>query len=181
MENNLVVKAEYILALSTNNVTDEIRNNYIDLLKKEDTNYLKIFAEIIEIIMKQFRNKTLSKEEAIVIAKNEFLKFSLSDFIGDEKDFFPLIENIFKIREKDKPISLETLKQYINIADTSNNHSITVCIYYSVLNGLLVGGLIDTDIDFSEKVISFIKQYKQLNDDDNLFLRVIMESITYAE
>ena len=135
MMDNLVAKAEYILALSTNNMTDEIRNNYYNSFG-EDSNYLIIFAEILQIIMKQFKTKNLTKENAIEVAKNEFTKLSLADFIVNKEEIYPLIDILFEERTKEDPITLELLKRYINIADKINNYSIVYAIYYGSYNSL---------------------------------------------
>ena len=180
MMDNLVAKAEYILALSTNNMTDEVRNNYYNSFG-EDSNYLIIFAEILQIIMKQFKTKNLTKENAIEVAKNEFAKLSLADFIVNKEEIYPLIDILFEERTKEDPITLELLKRYIDIADKINNYSIVYAIYYGILNGLLLGEIVDKDLEFSEKVISFIKNGEKINSYDSLLINVLMEAIAHVD
>ena len=178
MDINLA-KAEYLLALETNSVTDDIRTNFIVSIEN-NANYLKVFASIIKTLFRQMKEDKITKEEAIDCAKKEYKALSLENFLVNNEEIFPFIEIIFNYRAVDEAISLDILKKYIEIADKINHNSIMICIYQGVLNGLLIGELIGADIAFSEKVINTVKNYIEINEDDKIFLNVIMEAIMYV-
>ena len=179
MDINLA-KAEYLLALEKNSMTEDIRNNFIISIE-DNVSYLKVFASIIKTLFRQMKEDKITKEEAIDCAKQEYEALSLENFLVNNTEIFPFIEIIFNYRTIDEAISLDLLKKYIKIADKINHDSIVICIYQGVLNGLLIGELIGTDIDFSEKVINTVKNHVEMNEDDKIFLNIIMEAIMYVK
>lgn len=177
---SLLSKAEYFLALSNNAVTDEIRENYFSNLG-ESPNYLIIFSEIAQTLIDKKREHKISKEEAISALKKEYREAHLANFLVNEEEIFPLIDLIFIERSKDEFISIESLKTYIDIADKINHHAIKLCVYNGVLNALLTSRLINKDIEFAEKLISFIKQGGDISAEDKQFLHIMVEAVIYVE
>lgn len=176
--NNILAKANYFLALEKNSMTDEIREAYIKHIE-EYPNYFIVFSALAKTIIRQCKEEKISREEAIKLFKDEFVKLKLTDFLMSDKEVFPLIELIFKEKQEADSVTIKLLKDYIDVADKISVYSITYGIYYAVLNALLVSEFIGIDLDFSEKVINFVKEHKETNEDEINFSNIFTDTIFY--
>lgn len=175
--NNILQKADYMLALKTDTMTDEIRENYFVYLELNKDLYLDGFALILDTIIKKIINNTLTSEKGIEIIKNEYSKLDMDIFFGDFLNIFPLISLLINRAKNEEGVNINILKQYIDIANNLNCEEIAISINYVVLNFLMVSNIIDEDIDFTKSVMEKVRAHGVMSNSDKVFLNIIFNSI----
>ena len=113
--NELIAKAEYMIALETNTITNEIRNNYA-LTLDIDKNGIEIFELIVEHALKGIKDNTLTTEEAFKLIQNEYIILDFSKILGNFNNYIDFINLLINITASNK-IDFNILEELIIAVD----------------------------------------------------------------
>ena len=67
-----IAKAEYLIALTSNAVTEEVRNNYFLYVIENKDNGFKVFESIVETIIASMNQQLITAEDAYQLIQNEY-------------------------------------------------------------------------------------------------------------
>lgn len=168
--NKVISSAEYMLALTTGTVTDEIRESY----KRSDniSDYatsVETFNLILKCILPSVDSKVLSKDSAFELIKREFIGVELTNFLGDFELYVDFVNLLLNARDSvPGHDTINNLKRFIEVAD-SLNKDIAVSIYYAVLVKLTLCNAIAEDIVFSRQVIEYVKNSNNITTEMPIF------------
>lgn len=173
----LIKLAEYVLALESNSVTDEVRHDFASIIEDENS-ALENFALILTNVLKQVDN-TLTAKEASDLIEHEYRNLPFAFYLDEFETYVPFIDLLLltKVNAKEERFTLDSLKNYINIADSLANESIKMGIYNAILTMLLYGRSITEDMAFSHKVLNYVKNYKNFSDVERILSNIVLDVI----
>lgn len=154
---HLISATEYRLALISNSVTDEIRQNYLDNLLEEHKSVYDLDL-ICYVLIKAFSNNEISVEDGFKMLEKEYLGLNLGKDLGDwseSRAFFVKLVNDLAIKEER---DLESIKEYLTLSAHNDILNTNVC--YAILGYLLPRRMIETNIEFSSELMKKIKNSK---------------------
>lgn len=176
---NIVVKAEYLVELLKNNVSDQIRLNYKNTLKTTE-DYAECFYNILDIIIKNIINNTYPIDAALTFTEIEFKAFNMEEYLGNYENYIPFIELLYnKAKSTENNNDFQQLKYYINIADSINYYEIKKGIYFAVLNFIITTSIFTGDLPFTKKLINFTKDAGIVQGISQLYYSLITKSFNY--
>lgn len=158
----VITQIKYILSLASNNVTDEIRQNFVADLGSDGLN-LKILGRIFNTVGKMVVEGNYTVEEANNILIREYAAFNFSNLFGEYDQFLPFVKTVFE-EIKTGSNKLLRCKHIIESVDNIQNIAIKYGVCLSVLNCLINSNLVVEDIEFSESIMAFVD--KNVSTDD---------------
>ena len=175
---NLIKIADYVLALQENNVTEEIRNNFSSTIVDETT-ALEKFALLVKNILPQV-NKTLSVEQAFVFIQTEYTNLPFAFYIDDFEEITSFINLLLMIRNNrlNTRVTIDSLNQYLNIANNISNQDIKTGIYIAILRALIFSNSITEDINFSKEIVAYVKEYGQSTFAETMFSEIVSNALS---
>lgn len=163
-----VAYAQYILALASNSLTDEIRQNFLSNLKA--TNGPALFGKILDVVEKMILNGVCTAETGKQIVEDEYAKCGFDDF-AQYKSFVETVCSEISSASG----YLDRCKSLVGAADVTNSDVIEYGVYIAVLNRLVSGGLILKDLEFSSKVTAYVSEHSESGGTDDF--RSIAEGV----
>ena len=163
---HLVTATEYRLALISNSVTDEIRQNYLDNLL-EGHKPIHDLDLICYVLVRELDKGNFSVEDAFNLLEKEYIGLHLEIDLGDWNEsrafFARLVEDLANREEK----GLEYIKEYLSLS--AHNEILNVNVCYAILGYLLPRRLVETNVELSGELMNKIKN-STLSSEDAQFL-----------
>lgn len=168
-----IAKAEYLIALTSNTVTEDIRNKYFEYVIENENNGFNIFESIVQTVLNSVSEQLMSEEEAYELICNEYNSTFLVKQLGNFNVYEPFIKKLISIYFMDmsKIDIMEDSYEFIEIADNLDAR-IAIGIYQLILMRLMNTSNLLTNVRFSKDLIYFINNTNVSNDE-----RVFFETI----
>lgn len=150
----VLLQAEYVVSLATNDNVDEIRANYKSVIVDFES-AAEALQLILEIFLDQYEVKT--SEEIFQLIENEYSQLNLSNYLGNFEDYRAFILFLLRARiNKINLLAIDDLKEFYTLAGNLNE-GIAYSIYYVILQKLTFSNLIVDNINFTKEVINHIR------------------------
>lgn len=160
-------KAQYILALSENKMTDEIRKNYAGsfVLSSAEDGYIVIN----QIMMACLQSTSYTADEFKNQIKLEYNELGLSKVLGDYSKYSPVLNLMIDIHNTDYLHSelINLCKECVDFAEKQADE-IKICIYNGVLKTIVGRGLVLEDVPFTKMVSDYVEKNLTLDQNTNL-------------
>lgn len=151
-----VYEAKYILAIADGNVTDEIRNDFINSTIAEEPSmlgYFEMLRAMTFAIMDKKNTDGYTTDMAILEAKAEYDALGLNDGIGDYEMMKPFMD----ILVGDRPDDIrEDIDSMLNIADSIDIIDVKIGMYIVAVSRLVVFCVVSEYRDLSDRALSFL-------------------------
>ena len=154
---DLLNSAEYSFMLGTNSVNEETRSLFFADIYTDDE-YLDAFGFILENVFKGIDNNRIPVEEVYNLIETEYNESGMNVVLGNFSNFSNFIRKLIEVKIQNLPY-LETIEDFKALIDIADNLSekIAISIYEAVLSRLVYSYRTVDDIDFTQKVINYVK------------------------
>lgn len=177
---SILYKAKYLLALSTDTMTDEIRKDYADsiLLSSAEAGY----RIMNQVVVSFFQSNKYSADELKNKVELEYNGLGLIKVLGDYSKYSSLLNFMIDIYMSEHSYFelVNLYKDCIDFADKQENE-VKMCLYNGVLKAIVCRNLILEDIQFSEMITGYVSknlvsdEYKGLTDLINYVLNSVIK------
>lgn len=172
---NIVDHAQYVVMLANNTVTDEAREKFF-ATKEDRRGYGEALNLIVTSIVDGLKKGTYSVETAKTLLANEYGKSNLAEYFGDYSHISALVDIIIaNAMDKKRNHTLDDLKEVIAVVDKLDA-DIAVSAYYVILNIMCLSEKVVEDLEFSQKLISFIKGHSDIDEHSRFLFTVINDA-----
>ena len=175
---DLLNSAEYSFMLGTNTVNGEVRSLFFADIYTDDE-YLDAFGFILENIFKGIDNERILAEEVYNLVETEYNESGMGVILGNFSNFSSFIEKLIEVKIQKLPY-LETIEDFKSLIDIADNlpEKIAISIYEAVLARLVYSYRTVDDIDFTQKVINYVRN-STINTADKKFYAIVSKVINH--
>lgn len=151
-----VYEAKYILAITDGNVTDQIRNNFINSVVEEEPTalgYFELLRAMAFAVMDKKNTDGYTTEMAVAEAKREYDALGLNEGIGSYETMKPFVD----VLVGDRPGDLrEDIGSMLDIADTVGHEGIKTGLYIVAVSRLVVFRVVTEYRALSDRALAYL-------------------------
>lgn len=149
---NSISYTKYILALASDSVTDEIRDEFCSSMNNEN---IRMLGCILGVSAKLLSSGKISEEEAETLSYNEYIKCNLISRVGNYDLVSGVVSTILEEAVSGSAF-LDRNKSIIDAADKTSISAIKTGLYVACLDSVVSCGIVLDDIDFAQRIVSYV-------------------------
>lgn len=175
---DLINSAAYMIQLASNSVEKATRDTYCSDIENFD-DYLSAIEVLFKSILRGFDVENYTSETALELFDIEYDESNLAEYLGNKTGYIELLKFLMESKyKKPSEAKVEDFKNLINIADTLHE-KIAINIYQICLMRLVYGNMILDDLDFAKKVITYIDNSPNKNQDNKKLYDVVFDAVNH--
>lgn len=148
--------SKYILALTNYEVTEELRNNFLDALNTEDDQYKAVFQHLLATILKTSVFKNSDKANLEQLFADEYKALGLNDKLVNYEQIQEIIHVLINLSNEQTAL-VRCINVILAVKDKELPNYITDGIYNAILSQFLANDLIVEQTEYVNFLIEKVE------------------------